>query len=167
MMSNEYKDWIAEFTPVQRRNLELCSKYPILCIRSRKDGKVSDEYDYSMTELDDIPPGWRSAFGKEWVQEIQEAINELPEDIREQVYITQLKEKYGCFRQYFSHYTDKLREVIRKYEDKSERICIHCGKPATKISTGWISPWCDDCANVIHDTCVDIDEYFKEIKSDD
>lgn len=166
-MSNEYKDWIAEFTPVQRRNMELCSKYPILCIRSRKDGKVSDEYDYSMTELDHIPPGWRTAFGKEWVQEIQEAINELPENIRDQIYITQLKEKYGYFRQYFSHYTDKLREVISKYENMSKRICIHCGKPATKISTGWISPWCDNCAAVIYDTCIDIDEYFKEIESDD
>ena len=27
------------------------------------------------------------------------------------------------------------------------KTCIVCGKPATKMSTGWISPYCDDCVN--------------------
>lgn len=26
-----------------------------------------------------------------------------------------------------------------------EFTCIVCGRPATKISTGYISPYCDDC----------------------
>lgn len=37
------------------------------------------------------------------------------------------------------------KEIIPKYERLSGETCINCGKPATCISAGWISPYCDDC----------------------
>lgn len=42
-----------------------------------------------------------------------------------------------------------LRDIIPKYERLSARTCIRCGNPATKASTGWISPYCDTCAGKI------------------
>lgn len=56
----------------------------------------------------------------------------------------------------------KVGDIISKYEQISSRTCIRCGQPATKISQGWISPWCDNCSKDIRDECVDINEYFSE-----
>ena len=55
-----------------------------------------------------------------------------------------------------------IPKILPKYEELSERTCIKCGKPATKISQFWISPWCDFCSEQINDTCVSIEEWFKE-----
>lgn len=167
-MSNEYKDWYNDLTEQQKKNSKLCIKYPILAPRSYLTGEVVNNYMYEYTELDQIPVGWRVAFGEQWAAEVQKAIDKLPENVREQIYIMQLKEKFGFFRQYFSHYTDELDEVIRKYELLSRRTCIKCGAPATKMSTGWISPYCNSCVeDVTAVRFVDIDECFKERDEDD
>ena len=39
----------------------------------------------------------------------------------------------------------KIYDIIRKYEQISAKTCGVCGKSATKISKGWIYPYCDDC----------------------
>ena len=39
----------------------------------------------------------------------------------------------------------KIWDIIDKYTQISYKTCVVCGKPATKMSTGWISPYCDDC----------------------
>lgn len=145
---------------MNNENYELCMKYPILIPRSRWLGTVADDFNYDHTELDAMPEGWKIAFGEQWAKDIQDTINKIPEDIRGLVYITDIKEKFGYLNSYFSYYTDELSDVIRKYEKLSKRICIRCGAPATKISTGWISPWCDECASMIYGT-VDIEEWFK------
>lgn len=44
---------------------------------------------------------------------------------------------------------EEINKIIHKYENISERTCIRCGKPATKISLGWISPYCDECAEIL------------------
>ena len=45
----------------------------------------------------------------------------------------------------FRSFTLEIFEIIEKYENLSYHTCINCGKPATKISTGWICPYCDNC----------------------
>lgn len=78
--------------------------------------------------------------------------------------ITQIKEKYGTLRWYDLGCTERmLHEIIPKYERLSARICIQCGEPATKISTGWISPYCDICADKIghYEQFVPIDVFHK------
>lgn len=162
-MSNEFKDWYNDMSKTQKANYELCMKYPILIPRNRFTGKEVDDYQYEFTELDGMPKGWRIAFGEQWAKEIQDAINLLPEEDREKARITDIKEKYGCLRTYFSGYTDEMNEVISKYELMSERICIDCGQPATKITTGWISPFCDKCVEKYKfESCEDIDEFYKK-----
>ena len=49
----------------------------------------------------------------------------------------------------------KIYDIIHKYEQISAKTCGVCGKPATKISKGWIYPYCDDCIG---------DQNFTEIK---
>jgi len=117
------------------------------------------DYDYTYTLLNDFPIGWRFAFGWEMINEINDVISEC--NLKD-FYPTQIKEKYGSLRFYTSYTTETIYNIIKKYEDMSERICVNCGKPATKISVGWICPWCSDCAEKIHDKVVDIDEWFKK-----
>ena len=161
-MSNEYKDWAADFAQDILDNKALCDKYPVLIPRLWRTGEISECWEYENTMLDDIPTGWRIAFGEQWAKDVQEAINKIPQPDRDKIYILQLKEKFGEFRQYFSHYTDDLNAVIRKYEELSRKTCVGCGAEATKYSTGWISPWCDPCAEKINDKIVPIEEFMED-----
>ncbi len=44
-------------------NQKLIERFPFLIPRNRWTGKVPEDYDYSYTELDSMPDGWRKAFG--------------------------------------------------------------------------------------------------------
>lgn len=98
------------------------------------------------TELDSMDKGWREAFGMNFCKDLRKAL------IRTGGYkllfgfrILQIKEKYGILEVYCIGYNDEINKVISKYSKLSEKTCIRCGKPATWISKGWISPYCDDC----------------------
>ena len=61
--------------------------------------------------------------------------------------ILDMKEKYGMLRTYSIYSQDEIPKIENHYEDISSKICCICGNPATKISTGWICPYCDDCGD--------------------
>lgn len=147
-------------------NKELLKKYPFLRLRNLMTGK----YDRStkVTWLDGMPGGWRKAFGEPMMEELANALK------GEELLITQVKEKFGGLRFYCQGASREVYDIISKYERMSYYICISCGKPATKISMGWISPYCDQCALELNqkldkDLKVDfvpIEEYYKENKED-
>lgn len=167
---------------VRRQNRELCERYPFLIPRNRWSGMRITEaqnggywpgdpeavpdppYDYEYTELDEMPDGWRIAFGEQLCEELKNELLEAGgEKALNDYMITQIKEKYGYLRWYDDGCTERwFREILPRYEHLSERTCIRCGKPATLISAGWISPWCDDCAKDIHDRMVPVDEWFRD-----
>lgn len=143
-------------------NKQLVEKYPFLLPRNRWTGKVPADYDYSYTELDNMPDGWRKAFGEQMCEEIKQELEE--KGILHQYRISQIKEKYGELCWYdFGCTTKILREIIPKYEKLSTHTCIKCGKPATRITLGWISPYCDDCCP-IGEYATHVDEYFEKVK---
>ena len=95
------------------------------------------------TELDAMAPGWRKAFGKQLCDELK---TQLKKDHYLYKYrITQIKEKWGYLHWYDNGHSQAVYDIISKYEDISWNTCIHCGKPATKITSGWIYPYCDGC----------------------
>ena len=159
-MDNEFENWVASVS----HNYWLCYKYPWLVPRNRWTDKEVKDFDYSWTELDAMPDGWRKAFGEQMCEEIQKLLEEA--DYIYKYRILQIKEKWGYLHWYDNAVPESIKErlnaIIRKYEDLSKRICVKCGAPATKISTGWISPWCDKCAGEIRESFVPIDEWFKE-----
>ena len=122
-------------------NQKLIERFPFLIPRNRWTGKVPEDYDYSYTELDSMPDGWRKAFGEQMCEDIREEL--VRAEYLDQYRITQIKEKW---RKAFG---EQMCEIIPKYEHLSARTCIRCGNPATKVSTGWISPYCDTCAGKI------------------
>lgn len=136
------------------RNKRLIEKYPWLMPWNRGTGRNATDgffegekpdYDYEWTEWDAMPSGWRKAFGDQMLEDIN---NELIEngDVNK-FRIVQLKEKYGSLRLYTEYATKKIdEEIIPYYEKLSLETCIKCGEPATGMTIGWISPYCDKCA---------------------
>jgi hypothetical protein len=135
-------------------NKALIEKYPFLLPKNRFTGKASEDYDYSYTELDSMPNGWRKAFGLEMCEEIKEALADYLYEYR----ITDIKEKYGSLRWYDAGAPEAVYNIISKYQKISAVTCISCGEPATKITEGWISPYCDK-----HFPVINKDNYY-EIK---
>lgn len=159
-MSNEYKDWLADLTDKQRKNYDLCMKYPILIPLNARD---DDNYMYEHTVLDQMPHGWRVAFGEDWARDVQAILdNKLTEEEKDQVFVMDMKEKYGFLDVDINFYSAEMYAVLEKYKKLSRHICIGCGKPATKISWGWICPFCDICSTYVRAEMIDINEFFKE-----
>lgn len=98
------------------------------------------------TELDGMEPGWRKAFGIQMCKEIKKSL--LKTGGLKLLYyyrIADIKEKWGMLVWSDFGSPKDVQDIINKYESISYKTCIVCGKPATKISTGWISPYCDNC----------------------
>ena len=116
---------------------------------------------FASTELDAMPAGWRIAFGEKLCKEIMEELtrNNCVDSYR----IVQIKEKHGALRWYSQGGTERIhREIVPKYEKLSRRICIQCGRPATHVLRGWVTPWCNDCAdNLPHQSFIDIGVFYK------
>lgn len=142
------------------QNKELIEKYPWLLPRNRWTDEVDKNYDYSYTELDAMPDGWRIAFGEQFCADIQHELDKLKPETAADFRVLQIKEKFGQLRFYTNWVTDGIDEVIRRYENLSEHTCIGCGAPATYRSIEWIAPWCDNCAS-------DIDLLVREIDDDE
>lgn len=121
------------------------------------DTKVLDKILFlpSYTELDAMEPGWRKAFGIQMCKEIKKELKK--HKFLYKYRIAQIKEKFGGLRWYDAGIPkdSKIWDIIDKYTQISYKTCVVCGKPATKISKGWISPYCDDCIG---------DRQFTEIK---
>lgn len=144
-----------------QHNEYLLNKYPWLLPRSRFTDQVSDKYDYSYTELDNMPAGWRIAFGEQMCFEIQQELEKF--NCVDKFRILDIKEKFGELRFYYGGAPDEsnIEYIISKYEKLSRTTCINCGRPANVITMGWISPFCYQCAPV-DERLVDIKEYFEE-----
>lgn len=122
-------------------NKELIERYPFL-------KPHCDDYDYSWTELDFMPDGWRKAFGEMMCEELREEL--VKYDFLDEYSIAEIKEKWGGLKWYDNGYPPESRigDIIGKYETLSKNICIHCGKPDVAMTgNGWILPLCEDCYN--------------------
>ena len=163
----------------KEQNKSLCERFPFLIPSNRWSGmriteaasggywpgdpEAVPEYDYEFTELDDMPDGWRDAFGEQLCEELLEELK--ANDALDTYRITQIKEKFGMLRWYDSGNTKHGYEIIGKYARLSMRTCILCGKPATRITLGWVSPYCDDC--LPNEESVPVEEWFDEIEDDE
>ena len=140
-------------------NKELIEEYPFLKLKDNLDDMMT------YTWLDDMPIGWRVAFGEQMCKEIKEEL--LKHNELDSYEIVDIKEKFGGLRWYDNSNLPGLQVIIAKYAVLSETTCIVCGKPAEWVSTGWISPYCDDCATKqAKAQGVDINKRFNKIQED-
>ena len=125
-------------------NKKLVEEFPFLLPRNRFSDKVPKKYNYSYTELDDMPKGWKKAFGIQLCKDLKEAL--IKSNFLNDYRIMQIKEKYGSLRWYDNGHNEEIGIILMKYEHISEHTCIRCGKINVPIyDAGWVSPWCEKC----------------------
>ena len=128
-------------------NKSLLNKYPWLTPYNVWTGKPLEDYNYESTWADDIPDGWRLAFGDQMIEELDQLLRKY--NLEEDYHITQIKEKFGSLRWYDDGFAkegvEEYMNWLYKYEDLSSRTCIYCGEPAIGFTQGWIIPLCKDC----------------------
>lgn len=107
-----------------------------------------------------IPRGWRKAFGPNMIGKLDELLSKT--DYKDKYYVIDIKEKFGALRWYDSGVPDEIWDEynawIHKYEKLSAHTCINCGAKATRRSTGYILPFCDECAAEFGGNYIDIEE---------
>ena len=144
------------------KNFFFCLKYPVWKFYRWDYSKRKYKLDYSTTWYESIPIGWRKAFGKQLSEELTKVAKEEFKRVRKEplkykeykknslqrvISWSDIKEKYGELRLDCSCTTDKIQDVLNKYELLSIGYCIYCGKPARYKTGGWITFMCEDCFN--------------------
>jgi len=125
-------------------NKELIQKYPFLRPRSVWSGEPVKDYDYTYTEWDAIPDGWKISFGDMMLEELGEELTKA--GLINEFRIDQIKEKFGELRMYTHGGNKETEAIIDKYSHLSRNICINCGKPDVHMTYGgWIFPCCKEC----------------------
>lgn len=124
----------SNYTEEQLHNWILCGKYPFLIPRYDWSGEIIKNYDYTSTYLDDIPVGWKIAFGEMMCEEIKQELIRC--NYLDEFRIIQAKEKFGGLRIYTNGepVDCKVQQIIDKYSTLSENICVICGKPDVPIT---------------------------------
>ena len=101
---------------------------------------------YSYTMYDDIPVGWKRAFGKIMLEEYRDVL--IRHKYLDKFQWIQVKEKYGTLRLYSNAAPEEVLELESKYDYISGYICISCGRINVPVITqGWIEPLCETCYN--------------------
>lgn len=137
-----YMKWIEDPSNIEL-NKQMIEEFPFLLPRNRWTGEASEVFDYTYNELSFLDAGWKIAFGYEMLVELKAALEK--NDYLYKYRITDIKEKYGTLRWYDAGAPEGVFEVIKKYMELSEYVCIVCGEPATHVTRGWISFYCKDC----------------------
>ena len=153
-MSNEYKDWLEELknapigSPDHKRWLLM--EYPWLNMDEDEAINYIDMDENEVyTYIDCAPNGWAKL-----CEDLCAELKVLFDKVGYKDYsLCQVKEKFGGLRWYDNGVPHEIYEeynkIIRKYEERSFHTCCKCGAPATKLSLGWICPFCDKCADEI------------------
>lgn len=151
-MSNEYKDWINDLknapigSPDHKRWLLI--EYPWLNIDEDEAINYIDMDENEVyTYIDCAPNGWAKL-----CEDLCAELKVLFDRVGYKDYeLCQVKEKFGGLRWYDNGVPQEIYEeyskIIHKYENRSFHTCCKCGEPATKLSLGWICPFCDKCAD--------------------
>ena len=139
-----------DYTNEQLDNWILIGKYPFLLPkywnRETMQYEIDEDYKYNFTLLDEMPDGWRKAFGEMMCEEIKQELVRC--DYLDEYMIIQIKEKYASLRWYDNGTPIgcKVLEIIDKYSVLSENICMICGKPDVPITGDvWFYPLCEKC----------------------
>ena len=123
------------------RNKKLVKRYPWIAPVDWNWNRIKG---YSFTMYDDVPIGWKRAFGKIMLEEYREVLirNHYLRDFQWE----QVKEKYGTLRLYSNGAPEAVLNLESKYDYISGFFCISCGRMNSPVLTGgWVEPLCENC----------------------
>lgn len=146
LIKNIFHKYSKEEKETIKENKKLIKEFPFLLPRNRFFDTVIYNYDYTYTELDEMPHGWKSSFGIEMCEEIKKCLIKV--NYLYKYRIIQIKEKYGTLVWYDNGVPTSIYEeictIINYYEDKSMLICSECGDATKYVTTGWIEYLCEE-----------------------
>lgn len=62
------------------------------------------------------------------------------------IYVAQIKEKFGGLRFYINNGNDEIYEIIHEVEDESFSICEYCGNEGElRRNRSWLKTLCNEC----------------------
>lgn len=123
-------------------NRELVARYPFLQYRQLCDDTPIPLDELDSTWLDEISTGWRE-LTVELCEGIMARLQETGGVDGYRVY--EVKSKFGYGRWYDNSGDEVISGLVRDWETRTSTTCEQCGKPATHVLTGWITPVCDGC----------------------
>ena len=163
------------------KNWLFCKKYPFWKLTNNwyyyntgcDDRRVNSKnffVNYNSTWYDDIPKGWRIAFGKELSKEIKRVGKAYLKEHKDKKWEDilcweQIKEKWGELCLYASA-IEEIMKILEKYEIMSIGYCISCGKPSRYITKGWITFQCEDCFTNYHTQYKYSSESIEQLKEE-
>ena len=125
------------------RNKKLIARYPWI---RPVDWHWQRIKGYAFTMYDDVPKGWKRAFGKIMLEDYREVL--IKHGFLDEFQWVQVKEKYGTLRLYSNAAPEEIYELEHKYDYISGHICIKCGRiNVPTLTGGWVEPLCKDCYN--------------------
>lgn len=129
-----------------KNNKRLVKKIPFL--------KMDDNY--KRTWLDEVPYGWQK-LALIYFENIEKILND--HNANNYLRITEVKEKWGKLRIYYSFVNNPKYEQNKWIEDidrlfatlekESWKLCIDCGAVASFQTNEYVTPVCDKCKEVI------------------
>lgn len=145
LCKNDDKEGIISF------NKKLIEEYPFLLPRNRFSDKTLEDFDFSYSEMDSMPHGWRIAFGDDLLRELKAELVKF--NYLDEYRIVQIKEKYGGLRWYDNGCPKSASDVIWKYEELSYEYCMSCGSKNIVAEAGWVGvgPLCQNCLDEMNE----------------
>lgn len=129
-----------------KNNKRLVKKIPFL--------KMDDNY--KRTWLDEVPYGWQK-FALIYFEKIETILND--HNAKDYLKITQVKEKWGKLRIYYSFinnpkyesnkWIEDIDRLFATLENESWKLCIDCGCVASYQTNEYVTPVCGKCKEVI------------------
>jgi hypothetical protein len=99
---------------------------------------------FSKLEWFETLEGWDLLIEK-LSQIIQDHLQEIPEELRDQIYFTQIKQKFGFLRAYLNHSTPYIRGAVMMAVYASTTVCEKCGNAATIHNiNNWFTTLCEE-----------------------
>lgn len=126
------------------------------------DPKLHPEYNYEYTVLDDMPEGWRIAFGDQMCEEIDQELRRF--DYQDKYEITEIKEKYGSLRWYDNGTPYKLSdEPAKEFEIHGFDVLERNWDPNKYVLRSlWSDHYINPFDNNVDMTREEIDKYNKD-----
>lgn len=91
-----------------------------------------------------LPEGWRPLVSVLCKNIEHHLVHSVPEEIRGEIYLDQLKEKFGMLRIYLNQSTPYIDGAISLAESLSGTICEDCSNPGKLRGGGYIQTLCDE-----------------------
>lgn len=92
-------------------------------------------------------PGWNSILDT-LCPILEHHLLSLPEELRADIYVVQVKEKFGGLRFYLNQSTPYMDGAISMAENLSYITCEQCGAPGDRRGSGYVQTLCTKCRKV-------------------